>query len=60
MALAQALHFVASTAFGSLQNGHVFDVAGSAAASSLMNILEIHQTRNAMTTNAINALMNRP
>ena len=38
MALAQALHFVASTALPSLQKGQVFD---GAAASSLMNILLI-------------------
>src|SRR5512132_496161 len=57
MALVQALHFEASTAFASLQNGHVLTSAGG---GSLMNIREIHHTTSATMMNAITALMNRP
>ena len=57
MALAHALHFEASTAFGSLQKGQVLTSAGG---GSLMNIREIHQTTNAMTMNVMIELMNRP
>ena len=57
IALAQARHFEASTAFGSLQNGQVFTSAG---AGSLTNIREIHQTTRAIATKAMIALMNEP
>jgi hypothetical protein len=57
IALVQALHFEASTAFASLQNGHVLTSAG---AGSLMNIREIHQTTKAITMKAMIALMNAP
>ena len=57
IALVQALHFEASTAFASLQNGQVLTSAGGA---SLMNIREIHQTTKAITMNAMIALMNAP
>lgn len=57
IALAQARHFEASTAFGSLQKGHVFTSAGGA---SLMNIFETCQTKKAMTMNAMIELMNAP
>ena len=46
----QALHFEASTAFASLQNGQVFTSSGGA---SLMNVTLIRQTTNAMITNVI-------
>jgi len=57
IALVQALHFEASTAFASLQNGQVLTSAG---AGSLMNIREIHQTTKAITKKAMIALMNAP
>src|SRR6267142_3746763 len=57
ISLAHALHFVASTALGSLQNGQVLTAC---AGSSLMNILEICQTTNAITTNAMSALTKAP
>ena len=57
MALAQARHLDASTAFGSLQNGHVFTSSGG---GSLMNTLATCQTTNAITMNAMIALMNAP
>ena len=57
IALAQARHFDASTAFASLQNGHVLTSAGG---GSLMNIFAICQTTNAITMNAMIALMNAP
>ena len=57
IALVQALHFVASTAFASLQKGHVLT---SGAGGSLMNMREIHQTTKAITMKAMIALMNAP
>ena len=53
----QALHFEASTAFASLQNGHV--LTGSAG-SSLINDRLMRKTTAAMTMNAITTLMNAP
>ena len=57
MALAQARHFEASSAFASLQKGHVLT---SGVASSLMNILLIWNTTNAITRKAMIVLMNAP
>ncbi len=57
IALAQARHFDASTAFASLQNGQVLAAAGG---GSLMNVRDTCQTTNAMTTNAMIALRNVP
>ena len=57
IALAQARHFDASTAFASLQNGQVLTSAGG---GSLMKLLLICQTTNAITMKAMIALMNAP
>ena len=57
ISLVQALHFVASSAFGSLQYGQVFT---SSAGASLMKVRLICQTTKAMITNAITALTNAP
>jgi len=57
MVLAQARHFVASTAFDSLQNGHVLVASG---AGSLTSMRETCQTTNAITTNAMIALRKVP
>src|SRR6185312_15861625 len=56
IALAQNLHFVASIAFASRQNGH--SLVGSA--TSRMNNLEIQNTTRATTMNVIRLLMNAP
>jgi len=60
MALAQCMHFDASTAFDWRQKGHVLLGAGGAGASSRITILETHQTTSAMTMNAMIELMNAP
>src|SRR5512143_780170 len=57
MALAQARHFEASTAFASLQNGQVLAAAGG---GSLMNVRDTCQTTKAITTKAMIALRNVP
>ncbi len=57
IALAQALHFVASTALSVLQNGQSF---AGAAASSLMNVRAIRNTTNATMTKVMIVLMKAP
>lgn len=57
IALAQALHLLASSALSVLQKGQVLT---GAASSSLMNSRESHQATKAMTMKAMIALMNAP
>jgi len=57
---AQNLHFEASGAFASLQNGQAFVGAGGAAGAVLMNIFPTQKTTSATTTKTITALMRLP
>jgi hypothetical protein len=57
---AQNLHFEASGAFASLQNGQAFVGAGGAAGNSLMNIVPTQKTTSATTMKTMTALMRLP
>src|SRR6476469_6604591 len=57
IALAQALHFVASTLLSVLQNGQTFT---GAASSSLMKLRAIRNTTSATITKTMSVLMKAP